>query len=74
MRIRALRRSLRLLVFVGFRFSVFAISIPRLRTHAGAVAGSRLVHGDVYSVWFSSIAAANDRSMSLRRCHTLALN
>ena len=28
---------------LSFRFSVFAISIPQLRTHAGAVAGSRLV-------------------------------
>ena len=38
----------------GFRFSVFAISIPRLRTHAGAVASSRLVRRGLYSVCFSS--------------------
>ena len=42
------------LVRSGFRFSVFAISIPRLRTHAGAVASSRLVRRDVYSFCFSS--------------------
>ena len=34
------------------RFSVFAISIPRLRTHAGAVAGSRLVSRYLYSFSF----------------------
>ena len=38
----------------GFRFSVFAISIPRRRTHAGAVASSRLVRRDLRSVCFSS--------------------
>ena len=38
----------------GFRFSVFAISIPRLRTHAGAVASSRLMRRDFYSICFSS--------------------
>ena len=38
----------------GFRFSVFTISIPQLRTHAGVVAGSRLVRRDLYSVCFSS--------------------
>ena len=31
------------------------ISIPRLRTHAGAVASSRLVRRDLYSVCFSSV-------------------
>jgi hypothetical protein len=36
-----------------FRFSVFAISIPRLRTHAGGVASSRLVRRDLHSVCFS---------------------
>ena len=36
------------------RFSVFAISIPRLRTHAGAVASSRLRRRDFYSSCFSS--------------------
>ena len=35
---------------IGFRFSVFAISIPRLRTHAGVVASSRLVRRDLHSV------------------------
>ena len=39
---------------VRFRFLVFAISIPRLRTHAGAVASSRLVRRDLYSICFSS--------------------
>ena len=38
----------------GFRFSVFAISIPRLRTHAGAVASSRLMRRDLHSICFSS--------------------
>ena len=41
------------LVF-GFRFSVFAISIPQLRTHAGVVAGSRLMRRDLHSICFSS--------------------
>ena len=35
-----------------FRFSVFAISIPRLRTHAGGVASSRLVRRLVLSLLF----------------------
>ena len=39
---------------VRFRFSVFAISIPRLRTHAGVVASSRLVSRGLYSICFSS--------------------
>ena len=39
----------------GDRFSVFAISIPQLRTHAGVVASSRLVRRDLYSVCFSSV-------------------
>ena len=38
----------------GFRFSVFAISIPQLRTHAGVVAGSRLMRRDLHSICFSS--------------------
>ena len=37
-----------------FRFSVFAISIPQLRTHAGVVASSRLMRRDLYSICFSS--------------------
>jgi len=36
------------------RFSVFAISIPRLMTHAGVVASSRLMRRDLHSVCFSS--------------------
>ena len=40
--------------FFGFRFSVFTISIPRLRTHAGVVASSRLVvFGFAEGTWAS---------------------
>ena len=46
---------------LGFRY--FAISIPQLRTHAGAVAGSRLVRRDLHLVaaacWLWSLVVAS---------------
>ena len=48
---RELTRELR---DAAVRFSVFAISIPWLRTRAGVVASSRLMRRDLYSICFSS--------------------
>ena len=59
----------------GFRFSVFAISIPQLRAHAGAVAGSRLVRRDLYSFCFSSVppTAARPGSAPQATCYSAVL-
>ena len=62
-------------VLDGFRFSVFAISIPRLRTHAGVVASSRLVRRDLYSVCFPSVppTAARPGSAPQATCYSAVL-
>ena len=59
----------------GFRFSVFAISIPQLRAHAGAVAGSRLVRRDLHSFCFSSVppTAARPGSAPQATCYSAVL-
>ena len=61
--------------YFGFRFSVFAISIPRLRAHAGAVASSRLVRRDLYSFCFSSVppTAARPGSAPQATCYSAVL-
>jgi len=58
-----------------FRFSVFAISIPQLRAHAGAVAGSRLVRRDLHSFCFSSVppTAARPGSAPQATCYSAVL-